>query len=456
MKRNPTIATLLLIMLAAMVAAPAALQAQKRNKPKKQRPRPAPRPQPTSGKTLVYEDLVYEDHIRTVQFYRGADVFSYPIIYLGDPTQLMLEFDALISEDGNPENFWIDVVNCNHAWEPTNLLALEFMDGLTTDRMYDFERSQNTMIPYVHYKYRFPADNVTFKRSGNYLLRVYRAGDEKDLILTRRFIVAGRKVGVEPLLGQSLAASERRKIQRVDFNIHLTGALKNMFDPRNDLKVVLLQNFRWDNAVTGVQPLFVTDRKLEYQFDAGTEFEGGNEYRMMDIRSMRFHTEKMKKVDNRDSVYHVTLYPEKPRLRNIYYSQQDLNGNYVIQVQEYPNDEYESDYVLVRFALKYPEPITDGSVHVFGKFSDWRCMPETRMAYNPATYQFETEVLMKQGVYDYQFVVNKKDGTGLDETRLEGSHYETENYYTILVYFSPPGARSDELIGISHVNYYDR
>ncbi|MEM7039369.1 MAG: hypothetical protein AAF570_20520 [Bacteroidota bacterium] len=260
---------------------------------------------------------------------------------------------------------------------------------------------------------------------------------------------------MQPLLGQSLAASERRRIQRVDFNILMTGNLPNLFDPRQDFKVYMLQNFRWDNAVSGVQPLYASERKLEYQFDASNEFEGGNEYRMLDIRTMRFNTERMKRATNRDSIYHVELHPDKPRLRNVYYSRPDLNGSYFVEVQEYPNDDWESDYVLVRFSLKYPEPITDGDVHVIGRYSDWRCSEENKMLYNPSTYRFETEILMKQGVYDFAYVVNQHDDRGLDEQRLEGSHFETENFYTILVYFSPPGARSSELIGISHVNYYD-
>ena len=406
-----------------------------------------------SDKTLIYDDHIYEPNIRTVQFYKENNPFTYPILYVDDPFQLTLEFDALISEEASPENFWIEVVNCDHDWSPTSLLPLEFMEGFSTDRLYDFERSQNTLIPYIHYRYRFPAEGASFKRSGNYLLKVYRSGNENDLILTRRFVVAGPKVEVEPLLGQSLMASQRRKVQRVDFNIHMTGNLPGLIDPRQDFQVYIMQNFRWDNMVGDLQPLFATGRKLEYQFDAGTEFEGGNEYRMLDIRTTRFHTEKMKSVENRDSIYHITLYPENPRRRNIYYSRPDLNGNFLVEVQEYPNSAWEADYVLVRFALKYPEPLRDGDVHVIGKFSDWKCTEENEMPYNPAAYRFETELLLKQGVYDYAFVVNTPDG--VDEQHMEGSHFETENYYTILVYFKPPGARSSRLIGLSHVNYYE-
>ncbi|MEM7038458.1 MAG: hypothetical protein AAF570_15850, partial [Bacteroidota bacterium] len=48
-------------------------------------------------KELRYEDYVYEDYVRTVQFHRGENPLSYPILFLNEPTQLTLAFDALIS-----------------------------------------------------------------------------------------------------------------------------------------------------------------------------------------------------------------------------------------------------------------------------------------------------------------------------------------------------------------------
>ena len=39
-----------------------------------------------------------------------------------------------------------------------------------------------------------------------------------------------------------------------------------------------------------------------------------------------------------------------------------------------------------------------------------------------------------------------------DFTETEGNHWETENNYSILVYYRPPGARHDHIIGFGAVN----
>jgi hypothetical protein len=335
-------------------------------------------------------------------------------------------------------------------------LPLEFIDGFSSDRMYFNMQSQNTLIPYLHYSYEFPAQGSSFKRSGNFLLRVYRAGNENDLILTKRMVVTDHKVKVEPLMGLARMATDRRRMQRVDFNIQFPTQFPGIFDPRTDLHVYILQNFRWDNAVGGLQPMFATPEKLEYQLDAGNSFEGGNEYRMLDIRSTRFKTQNVQSITNEDSIIRYELYADEPRLRNLSSSKQDLNGNYVIQVQEYPNASYESDYVLVRFGLKWGEPIKNVEPYVIGRFNDWRLEPENQLSYNPAASRYECEMLLKQGVYDYAYVSKDLTTGKMDESKFEGSHAETENYYTILVYYKPIGARGSELVGLSHVNFYER
>lgn len=411
----------------------------------------------SASKPIAYRDQVYEPHIFTPQLYRGDDPLSYPILYLGEDARLTLEFDALQTGEAQVESFIVDVVSCDHDWTPSGLLPLEFMEGFGTDRIYFENTSQNTLIPYVHYRHQFPGEGQRFKRSGNYLLRVYRNGSEEDLILTRRLVVADNKLQVTPSVGLARMAGDRRRLQRVEFAVELTTPLPGIFDPRTDLHVCVLQNFRWDNAVTEMQPLFVTGERLDYQLDAANNFEGGNEYRMADIRSTRFRTQNVKAIHNEDSIVRFEMVPDDARIRNVYYSRPDLNGGYFIQVQEYPNPGWEADYVFVRFALNWGTPIKGGEVYLIGRHNDWRLDAATnRMSYNAADMRYECELLLKQGVYDYAFALRDTATGRLDEAKFEGSHAETENYYTILVYYRPIGARSAELVGMRHVNFYER
>lgn len=408
-------------------------------------------------KRLQYTDRNYESTVKTVQFYRAGNTLSYPILYLGEEQQLRLDFDILQTPEMDAENLWIDVIACNHDWSPSNLLPLEFIDGFASDRIYNFERSQNTLVPYFHYQYDFPAMGSHFKRSGNYLLRVYRAGNEEDLLLSRRLIVAENKIAIEPQMGMANLVSERQKMQRIDFKLNIAASnFPGIFDPRNDLKVCLLQNFRWDNAKTDLQPMFSTDSQLDYSFDAANNFPGGNEYRHVDTRSIRFRSQNVKEIATEDSIVRFELYSDAPRQRNIYFTQYDLNGNFAVEVQEYPRANIEADYVFVRFSFKYFPQLENRDLYLIGKFNDWNLEPENKFDYNIASRRYEGEILLKQGIYDYAYATYDPKSKQLDEAMMEGSHSETENYYTILVYYHPIGARASELIGMKHINFYDR
>ncbi|MCB9233045.1 MAG: DUF5103 domain-containing protein [Bacteroidia bacterium] len=402
--------------------------------------------------TLEYRDMVYDPAIRTIQFYVEGNEMGYPIIPLRSPGRLILEFDELVPWDQDPEDFYVGFLPADANWEPVNVLPIEFLDGVTYDRIYNWQRSQNTKVPYFHYEYILDPERIAFTQSGNYLLYVYRAGDEEDITFSRRMIVADNKVGIKPNVGQTIDVSQRMRLQTVSFDLFTSGMQIN--NPYQDLEVVILQNFRWDNAATHVQPQFVQGDRLQYVFDAATEFKGGNEYRMVDLRSTRFHSQRMESVRDLDSIFYVRLWPEEPRLTNRYLSQYDFNGSYFVGVQEWPNADYEADYLLVKFSLNFPESMGNDKVYLFSKMTDWRAQDEFECVFNADTRRYETGVLLKQGVYDYQYVV--KDGkTGhLDESRLEGSHYETENVYSILVYYKNFTDRNHQLVGIAHINYF--
>ena len=71
------------------------------------------------------------------------------------------------------------------------------------------------------------------------------------------------------------------------------------------------------------------------------------------------------------------------------------------------------------------------------------------MNFNADKGIYETHLLLKQGFYDYTYMaVDKNDPQIRNE--LDGNYYETENLYTILVYFRSFTDRSDQLIGVAN------
>ena len=84
--------------------------------------------------------------------------------------------------------------------------------------------------------------------------------------------------------------------------------------------------------------------------------------------------------------------------------------------------------------------------------TDWEYSFDNRMIYNAAKRCYEATLLLKQGWYNYEFDFVADGKNAPDNTMLEGSHYETENDYVLLVYFHDPRLRYDRLVEASIVN----
>jgi hypothetical protein len=226
------------------------------------------------------------------------------------------------------------------------------------------------------------------------------------------------------------------------------------------MKVVLTQNNRWDNAVTGIQPTFMNGNSFVYSLDEATTFNGGNEFRFFDIRSIRFLTEKVQNIyrdENDGYKSHAVLYPDESRATKPYLFYNDFNGNFLIKHTEaLGNMDVEADYVYVHFFLPYPKPVSTGNFYIMGKLTDWRMTKNSKMTYNYKRMGYEAQLRLKQGYYNYIYVLSDDAKKGGDETVLEGNHWDTENDYYIMVYHRKFGTYYDQLLGYKKLNSLKR
>jgi hypothetical protein len=402
-------------------------------------------------KDIRYEDWVYEKQVASVQLYKGKNELSYPVLELNQPGQLTLEFDELGKQ---ASNLTASIVLCDADWSPSSYFATDYYEGFTYEPINNVQMSANTRIPYIHYQYTFPT-NGRFKKSGNYLLKVYRDNDENDLLLTRRFIVIEDLVRITTDVGFTANTAERFRLQAVNFYIQ-RGAV-DLLDPFAGVSVCVMQNFRWGTMRAGLKPAYVYTDKLEYRFDSQNDFDGGNEYRFFDLRNLINMTGRMRNLSITDSGMFVALSEDRVRNAVSYSTEPDFNGNFYIGTYQTPDRDLNADYAHVQFLLRMTEPLEDGDVYLFGAMTDWRPQERFKMYYSFEDKCYHRTVLLKQGIYNYQYVVwNPKWKKPFpDEERLEGSHFETENSYTIFVYYKSPSDRAARIVGLRHVNYYD-
>lgn len=406
-----------------------------------------------SDNFLRYDNHVYQENVKTVLLHGKGWQLAPPVITLNDPNSFIdLHFDVIDSVLGN---YMYTVIHCNADWTPSELDKQEYIIGNFEDYINEYDYSRNTFQKYIHYKLEIPSFSLEITKSGNYLLKVFDSEDPDKLILTRRFCVTEDIVSVNANIHQATRVNERKEKQEVDFSV-VQGNYE-LTNPYTDLKVVILQNHHWLNAVTGLPPRFVKENTLDYDYDHENALWGGNEFRMLDIQNTRYPGQGVERVTFINQENHAYLEYDKRRSSQVYLERPDLNGWRYIKTNASNSDgEVDADYVTAHFVLKQDYEFQNGDVYVFGALTDWKLTPEAKMNYNSVELSYENDLYLKQGLYNYIYVYVEDGTLQPNLVELEGSHFQAENDYAILVYHRERGWDYDRLLRYAIFRYPNR
>lgn len=398
-------------------------------------------------KTLRYENFVYEERIQTVLLFQESSNDHMPVLGLGADDKLLLLFDQLGTEN---EYFQYTFVHCNSDWTPSDLQPMQYLEGNMFDNIESFQYANNTYIKYVHYSLSFPNEKIKPKLSGNYLLKVFRNFNEGELILTRRFYVLDNKIGITGTAAPATRPDYRFNKQEIDFSANTKNYL--VINPFQDTRVVIMQNYWQDNAITNLKPQFVNGQDLIYNYEEGNVFGGINEFRFFDTRSLRFASMNVDKKYFFEGSYHARLIPGEVKAFKRHVNLIDYNGKRVVENKDGNNGNVDGDYAWVYFTLQSEVPFPD-SVYIMGELTDWRIQEQFKMTYNFANKAYEGKALLKQGFYDYMYVTKSQNPAELPETTFtEGNYFDTENDYHIFYYVRNQFLDYHELLGFKRVN----
>jgi len=398
---------------------------------------------------MHYSDWTYQQTILSVQLHESSFDANPAIFELNSGSVLELSFDDL---DFDKKKYSISFEHCTANWESSNLMPSEFINGFFEANILNFSFSTNTIQKYTHYSITFPQANINFSKSGNYIVYVYQDNDKEKLVLTKRFMIYENKVSVLSKVNQAIGNDEQYEKQHIDFSLVNSGY--EITNPFTDLKIVITQNNRWDNAINDIKPTFVEPTKLTYSLDDKSTFNGGNEFRYFDTRSLRTYTERVN-VIYRDSVskYHIELKTDELKTFKNYSFYNDINGSYLIKNKDMVgNPDIEADYSWVHFFFPYDNAQSEGNFYVLGKLSEWKTNHTNRLNYNYKKLGYEGKLYLKQGYYNYSYVFLSDHKKGGDQTLTEGNHWETENDYSIYVYHRQRGTYYDQLIAVKRLN----
>lgn len=396
-------------------------------------------------------DVIIMPNIKGVKLYRQANQLGYPIITLNSGELLELHFDDL---DGRVKNYFYTFQLCNADWSPVNLSTFDYLRGFSQVRLNQYRLSSIALTKYVHYQALLPDRNCVPVKSGNYLLKVFLDGDTGKLAFTKRVLVADKKTDIAAQVLQPFNSALFRTHQKVQVTV--SKSQLNVVSPQQQVKVVILQNFRWDNAAKNIQPTFIRGNTLEFSSENDCVFPAGKEFRWADLRSFRFQSERIASVSNRDKSTDVFLQPDPERTSQRYLNFKDFNGFYFVETTDTDNPWWQSDYATVHFTFvpKDNNPYPGKNVFVIGEMNNYNVNDTSAMSYNSEKGVYEKDLFLKQGYYSYTYVTkdaSNKNAAALTE-QTDGDYWETENDYTILVYFRDLAGRHDELVGATTIN----
>lgn len=376
-------------------------------------------------------------HIKTISFVQNGQN-AIPLFQLGDSFQL--QFDDL---HGTEDNYYYKITHCDYDWKQSQLSINEYLTGFDNQRIQDYTNSLNALQIYSHYRISFPNKLTQLKVSGNYLITI--VNEDQEIVFSRKFII------FEPLVSVPMQVKRARNVKDVEYKHNIDFAVKSTSitfqSPLQNVKVLLMQNGKFNNAINNIKPMYTIGNDLIYKYDSETQFWAGNEYLFFENKNIRAANNSIARIDTEGGLYNCFLYTSNARAKNPYTFWPDINGNFSIKNISAENDEIEADYAWIYFTLSAPSFYQNKDVYITGMFNNYALTDENRMDYNAKKGIYEKALMIKQGFTNFNYTIADKTGKIDEANAIDGNFYQTENNYFAIIYYRENNQRYDRVIG---------
>ena len=387
--------------------------------------------------------IIFDSNVRSLKLSLESNMYIPPILMLNGNDRLVVNFDYL----GYDVHYLrYSVTHCNANWQPSQLVESEYVSGFNYADIDDYAQSEATYVHYYNYQFVLPNPDMELLVSGNYLLTVYEQDDPDKILFQTRFSVCEGAVGVYPQVTSRTDVDYNNRFQQVSFDVRYKP--NQVRDPYNELTCIVSQNSRDDNAVVVTRPMMVAADHVTYDHNRDLIFPAGNEFRRFEIVSAHNINMGVQSIRYYEPMYHATLMVDEPRNEMQYLYDKTQYGRFTIRNAEaYGENALQADYMITHFTLDVGGKLNGGNVWLYGEFLNGYPATQSIMKYDTSTGCYTSEILLKQGAYNYMYLW-VPDGTTVGLTsRIEGDHYETVNEYLVKVYDRPMGERYDRLVG---------
>lgn len=384
---------------------------------------------------------IYNQRIMSLQVVAAQRWQAMPVAEMGETVHI--DFDDMTHEY---RRYNYKIEHCDADWKPSSdLFVSDYLKGFNGELTIDNnEQSVNTNHLYTHYSLKIPNEHCQLTMSGNYRLTVFADDDESQPMFTACFMLVDPQITVTLAVTGNTDIDIYKSHQQVSMTAVLGDVRVN--DSRKQIKTVVLQNGRWDNAVRNASPDYVSSDALQWRHVRNLIFPAGNEYRKFEMLDLDHTTMGLDSIlwDGREA--HAFVMPDLPRPNYVY--DESGRGAFYLRNSDNTDNDFTSDYAQVHFFLQTPPQ--HGEVYLNGNWTCGQFLPKYRMSYDAAAHAYRASVLLKEGYYSYQYLTVGTEGQAVPVS-TEGSFCETQNRYQALVYFRGTADRTDRLLGYGEV-----
>jgi len=388
--------------------------------------------------TATAGNTIFSPQVKTLQAVVNDDWLSPPVMTLGSDDILNVGFDEL---SHTYHRYIYKVEHCEADWSVSDgLFESDFLVGFNNNPIEDYTNSINTTVLYTHYSLQIPNERCQLKMSGNYKLTIFDEDNGGERVAEVRFMVVEQTMNVGLSVTTNTDIDVNRSHQQVAVSVDYGNLSVNNLDEQ--VRLVVTQNGRDDNAKRDIRPNFINTRGLKWEHCRDLIFSAGNEYHKYEILDVSHPTMGIDRISWDGKSYNAYPFVDEPR-RN-YLTDVDADGSFFIRNSDNVEIDYTCEYVYVHYKLKTGERY-DGTMAIDGHWTTDADRATYAMDYDEADGSYNATILQKQGYYSYQYLLLNGDGSSTPPS--EGNFYETENRYQAYVYYRQTGDRTWRLVG---------
>lgn len=335
-------------------------------------------------------------------------------------------------------------------WRPSPLVSSETQSGFLSGVVPYPEPSVATKVHYWHYSLNLNSlSDPAPKLSGNWRIFFFEEGYESMPLLEVSFGVVDPIFEVEADGSANTQKGVYGRYQELSATVRANTPTTSYLE--RGVKLLVAQNGRSDNAQLLEKPSFVGLDYLEFKQEVAALFEGGNEYLSFEILGATESNMGVERLALEGTVPYAVLYPSENGSSKVYQSLADADGRRVVRAPYgSTGGATEADYYYVEFT--FYSPLLEQSIFLCGEAFDVLPLDERKLHYDAQLGAYKTVLLLKAGYYSYQYLAGSPLGDlPLQSEMTVGSHYQTSNSYTVIVYYRDMEQRNDTIVAVQEL-----